>query len=73
MNYPTLGLDFYENDTPSNPYFENWTAAEHFCEENEFEVVLPVCLDLDVLIKIKEVDSVLDELSKRKQELLNLL
>ena len=72
-NYPTLGLKFYENDTPSNPYFDNWTHAEHFCKENEFEVVLPVCLDLDVLIKIKEVDSVLDELSKRKRELLNLL
>ncbi len=73
-NYPTMNhkYEMIEGNR-SKTVFDNWSAAVRFCKENEFEVVLPVCLDLDVLIQIKEVDSVLDELSKRKQELLNLL
>ena len=73
-NYPTLVLEFYKSDNPRNPYFENWTAAEHFCKENEFEVVLPNdLLDKDILRRIDDINIKIQNLNLEKESLLNTL
>ena len=73
--YPNLNSVLSIGSFNSNPWFENWPAAERYCKENGLKVELPeeAKLDQTKMDQLKTIDEAIAQLTAQKEVLLNQL